>query len=536
MDVRLPDGTIIRNVPEGTTKAQIMTKLGRSQPAEAPLDPTEGMSGTDKFLAGAGKGFVDIGRGVKQMLGMADQSEIDEARRMDAPLMKTGYGVAGNVLGTVAAAAPSMFIPGANSVGGAAAVGGVLNALQPTAADESRLKNAALGAATGGMAQYGLGKIAGMAGKRLAGQEAAGAAEASQNAVRDATLKASQGAGYVVPPSQAGAGVGPRILEGISGKFKTNQAAAIKNQNVTDRLARQALGLTDDAPITRETMQAVRDRAFQQGYEPVVNFGAVETDTTFKRSLDAIVKDYQGAARSFQGARAKGMHGPGKPEVMQMVDGLRTSAFDTGDALAMTRILRDEVNSAYASGNTALGKATKKAANAIEDQIERALESAGKDGAEMLKAFRDARILMAKTHSVEKALVEGGGKVNAKVLGAALQRGKPLSGELRTIGAFANNFKDVAGVPQSGFANPITALDAFGTAGMAGLGAGPMSLALPAARVGSRAAILSGPVQKLFVGPQYGPGLLNRLTPKMLEELEKRGMGGLLGASYGAQQ
>lgn len=531
-EITAPDGRRFEvTAPEGATEQDVMAyaqkQFSRVDP-DKPLDPTEGMSGTDRFLAGAGKGFVDIGRGVKQMLGMADQSEIDEARRLDAPLMKTGSGVAGNVLGTVAAAAPTMFVPGANSVGGAAAVGGVLNALQPTAEGESRLKNAALGAATGGMAQYGLGKIAGMAGKRLAGQEAAGAAQASQNSVRDATLRTAQEAGYVVPPSQGGAGFGSRILEGISGKFKTNQAAAIKNQNVTDRLARQALGLSDDAPITRETMQAVRDRAFQQGYEPVAKAGAIETDRAFQKALDRLVSDYQGAARSFPGAV--------KNDVMQRVDALRTGVMDMGDALKMTRILRDEANKAYVAGDTALGKATKGASKAIEDQIERALESAGKDGAEMLKAFRDARTLMAKAHSVEKALVEGGGKVNAKVLGAALQRGKPLSGELKTIGAFANNFKDVAGVPQSGFANPITALDAFGAAGMAGMGAGPLSIALPGARVASRAAILSKPYQQAFVNPSYGPGLLDQITPKMLEELEKRGLGGLLGASYGAQQ
>ena len=35
MDVRLPDGTILRNVPEGTTKAQIMAKLGQPAPQQA---------------------------------------------------------------------------------------------------------------------------------------------------------------------------------------------------------------------------------------------------------------------------------------------------------------------------------------------------------------------------------------------------------------------------------------------------------------------------------------------------------------------
>jgi hypothetical protein len=35
------------------------------------------------------------------------------------------------------------------------------------------------------------------------------------------------------------------------------------------------------------------------------------------------------------------------------------------------------------------------------------------------------------------------------------------------------------------------------------------------------------------VKPQsYGPGILDKLTPKMLKELEERGAGGLLGLTY----
>jgi hypothetical protein len=41
MDVRLPDGTILRNVPEGTTKAQIMAKLGQAPQAAAQEGPEE---------------------------------------------------------------------------------------------------------------------------------------------------------------------------------------------------------------------------------------------------------------------------------------------------------------------------------------------------------------------------------------------------------------------------------------------------------------------------------------------------------------
>lgn len=526
-EITSPDGRRFEvTAPDGATEADVLAyaqKQFAPQQKAAPLDPTADMTTGQKVLAGVGKGFVDIGRAAGQMLGTVSPEDIAEARKYDKPLMDTKSGMVGNALGTVAAGAvPAMLAP---SVAGAAAVGAGLGALQPTTEDESRLTNTLMGGALGGASQWGLGKLAGMAGDRLAAATAEGAKKSAQNAVRDETLRASQAAGYVVPPSQAGGGVAARVLEGVSGKFKTNQAASIKNQNVTDALARKAVGLAEDQPITREAMQAVRDQAFTKGYAPLANAGPMETDTVFKKALDGIVSDYQGAARSFPGAV--------KNDVMERVDSLRTGAFDTGDAMKMTRILRDEANAAYASGDKALGRATKSAANAIEDQIERGLQAAGENGAQYLKEFRDARKLMAKAHEVEKAIVEAGGQVNARVLGTALQRGKPLSDELRTIGAFANNFKDVAKVPESGFANPITALDAFGAAGMAGLGAGPMSVALPAARVAARAAIL-GPMQK-GMQPSYSPGLLTQITPAMLEELKRRGLGGLLGSGYATQ-
>lgn len=495
---------------------------------DAPVLPTDGMSGTDKFLAGTGKAFVDLARGAGQMVGAVDQQSVDEAKKRDAALMDTGAGIAGNITGNIAALLPASFVPGANTVAGASAIGGLTGALQPTATGESRLKNTVTSAALAGGAQYGLGKLAGAANNRLASQEASGALQASQNSVRDATLKASQDAGYVVPPSQAGSGLGSRVLEGISGKYKTNQAMGIKNQNVTDTLARKAMGLADDEPITREAMQGVRSAAFQKGYEPVANSGAVATDTQYLKALDKIAGARQGASRSFPNAVAD--------EVTPFVEAMKVPSFDAGDAIKMTRLLRDKASDAYGAGNKELGKAYREASGALEDQLERHLAAQGKDGVAALKEFRDARTLMAKAHSVENAIVEAGGHVNAKALGKALQKGKPLSDELKTIGAFANNFGDVAGVPKSGWANPITALDAFQTAGMAGMGMGPMSVALPAARTGARALITSQPYQKMFAsGPSYGPGLLDRMTPEMLAELERRGMGGLLGSAYAAQ-
>jgi hypothetical protein len=111
------------------------------------FDPTLGMSGVDKFRAGAGKAFSDIGQGASQYLpGGATRQDVAESRRLDAPLMATGPGMAGNVAGNVAAAIPTAMIPGANTVGGSALIGAGMGALQPSVSTGETLKNIGIGA------------------------------------------------------------------------------------------------------------------------------------------------------------------------------------------------------------------------------------------------------------------------------------------------------------------------------------------------------------------------------------------------------
>lgn len=89
------------------------------------IDPTEGMSGFEKFRAGMGSGMVDAGRNVTNMVtsipglkkfrpDWASDEAINEQRRTDEALMDTGAGLAGNIVGGAVATAP---------IGGAAAKG-----------------------------------------------------------------------------------------------------------------------------------------------------------------------------------------------------------------------------------------------------------------------------------------------------------------------------------------------------------------------------------------------------------------------------
>lgn len=150
---QMPDGRVARfEVPEGTSPEQAQQMIaaqisGNKQPAK--YDPTADMSGLEKFGAGMGKAFVDLGRGVGQLVGAVSRDDVKYARELDSALMKTGAAKAGNLAGNVAALLPTAFIPGANTLAGAGAIGAASGLAAPSASTEETFKNVAIGGAMG---------------------------------------------------------------------------------------------------------------------------------------------------------------------------------------------------------------------------------------------------------------------------------------------------------------------------------------------------------------------------------------------------
>lgn len=152
--VKAPDGSIIRiKGPENATDEQLIqaAQAAYAQKPKAPevYDPTEGMTTAQKFLAGTGKAFVDVGRGVGQMMGLVSREDIQRARELDAPLMRTTAGTVGNVLGNVAAMTPAAFIPGANTAVGATTIGALSGLAQPSTSTAETLQNVGFGGVAG---------------------------------------------------------------------------------------------------------------------------------------------------------------------------------------------------------------------------------------------------------------------------------------------------------------------------------------------------------------------------------------------------
>lgn len=505
---------------------------------ERTPNPTDGQSGFQNFAAGMGGKFVDLGLGAKQRLdegaaflekkfggpasvignigkslGMPTaesakketQAKVIEKRAIDKPLLETTGGKAGGFAGAVVPAVATMFIPGAQTLTGSILTGGGLGALETTVPGESTLKNIGLGGA-GGAAGYGLSKAVGMGVNKLAER---GANKAAANVLVDANTNLAREAGYAIPVSQSNpSSLIANSLDIVAGgRPKMAQAASLKNQPVTNRLAAKAIGLPEDAPITLSAIDQVRKAAHATGYQPISSAGTITPGPAYEAALDSIVKSTKSAANSFPGAV--------KNDIPALIDNLRVKQFDAGDALQMTQVLRDGASVAYRNGDSALGKANKQAAAALEDAIDDHLSATG--ATEALKNFRDARKLMAKTFTVEKALNNETGDISAQRIATELAKGKPLSDELLSIGKMGR--LSPKNVQSMQYATPAASQLESVSSTAASIAAGnPLPMAIPYARAGLRGALLSGPVQKMAGKPNYG--LLSKMSAKQLQQLE----------------
>lgn len=302
-------------------------------------------------------------------------------------------------------------------------------------------------------------------------------------------------AGYVVPPSQMRPTWATRALESISGKAETGQIASLRNQETTNKLARQALGLSPEVPLSKESMESYRAMQSTQGYEPVKQLGSIDLGQGFDQSLNAIKKANTGKGT---------IPAAENQQVTELIDSFKTgknTIVDSGDIIQAIRNLRQNAKSAAAKGDFALEKANQSIANAYEDAIENSLQAANQT--ELLQGYKTARQNIAKSFDIESALKEGSGNVDAKKLAALLQKGKYLSGELKTAAEFGNVFKQAARTPEEMGSPAVGALRPYASTAMAGAGGsllgwpgaivgGALGMAAPAA---ARSALFSPAMQ-----------------------------------------
>ena len=384
-----------------------------------------------------------------------------------------------------AAGARSMVREGAKQ-----AMGGVAGRTLETLVDESRLPSGTEVAITTALPAAG-GALAQRMQAANPAVRAAVADAATENATRRATLETGRNAGYVLPPSQVNPGAVTNTLESIGVKAALNQESAIRNQRVTNRLAKEALGIPENVDITETVLEGIRT-AEARPYQAI---GQLADQA--RADLDALLQSTQSSSAHQTAANQS------VPAVANRIRSLSTIAAADVNALRDARFRANQGFRHYERSADPDALAGARTAQAEADSLETAIEQAAVEAGtpQVVDQLRAARQRIAQTYDVERALNLGDANVSAPIIGKALDKGKPITGPLATIGEFAEAFpaavREGSKVPTPGVSAllPIGAV-LSGAAGNAAFGPAGMALAAaPFARGPVRSVLLSEPYQ-----------------------------------------
>jgi len=285
------------------------------------------------------------------------------------------------------------------------------------------------------------------------------------------TLKEAQAVGYLVEPSHVRQPTSR--VETVAGKAAIAQEATTRNQVVTNKLAAKALGLPDETPLSMPVIEAIRAKAAIP-YQQVEQLRASQTNLPwFPR-----------------------YHSTSLLEELKQAKADTTALYRQYDRSADPAILK-------------AAKASAANAQSIEKDIEMIATAAGQP--ELVHQLKAARELYARTYDIERALNLGSGNVSAPILGRMLDKGQPLSGELKTIGKFAQAFPRVAREIESTPPAGVSGTDAAATA-VLGIG-GAAAAGSPAGAVAGGLPLLRGPARERVLSPRYQKGLLKEPAP-----------------------
>lgn len=331
-----------------------------------------------------------------------------------------------------------MSVNGLKGVEGAALrglTGGISGASQAGLVDPEQAKSGAIIGAIAPNVIKGAADIGQYVGNNASKKYAEALTKYNRNEPMRDTLKQSIDAGYVVPPNMVNPSFKNATIESFSGKQATSQLASVRNQDVTEGLVRQSLGLADDAPLNKSALEQMRK----------IEGGA------YKQIADL------------------------SPEAMINLESLKQARNDSQGWF-------NAYNRSASPEDLAKAKNYRAVAEQFETNLEKNASDAGQD--QLIPALRAARKQIAKTYTVERALNDATGTVNAKVIGRLYDKGNPLSDGLDKVGKFASGFPSVNQASQqmgSPAAHNLRSMASLLMGGAGGAAIGPAGLAAAAA-------------------------------------------------------
>lgn len=503
-----PDGRKIKvNGPEGSTPEQaFQIAQGQYQPEQKPslaqtnpaeydpnsqefqdqYGPTAGMSGAEKFFAGAGKSVVDIGRGLRQLnpFGSAEvDAEVAESRQLDAPLMQTGAGIAGNVAGTLATTVMPVGLAakGAQAAGlaktaaagrslvnpttfkAAAAVGALQGGIQPTVEGESRAMNTGVGAVTGLASQ----------GVFAAGARAARPVKNVLGATGRKAVKVLEDAGV---PLDAAQKTGSRTLKRLKASLFDNPVTAGKaiakheqQQSAFARAVLKTIGQDADA-ATPDVMDSAA-REIGQVFDDVAARNPVKYDNKLEAELVRIGTQAMKELESPQAAIINN-------QINEVIEKASTTGTVDGAAYQNIKEALDRISMGQSSG---LGHWARELRGSLDDALERSAQ--GGDFQALKEARKMWRRMLQIQGSIDK---DGSGTISPARLANSIGVKKNASQAIRGGGdqelvKLAQAGKQILSdrLPNSGTPARLAALLAPGAVvgGAAGLASGDLETA-----------------------------------------------------------
>jgi hypothetical protein len=531
--------------------------------AHAPTQPFSQAAspvGSDfeNFAAGAGKAVHDLGQGAAQLVrggmsyvpggsaladkaGLTTQADVDESKRLDAPLMATKAGTVGNIAGNVATTMiplggmAKLGVTGAGALlnpttyKAAVAAGALSGLLQPVGTGDNRAGNVALGAVTG---------LGGNAAVNTVGRIAQPIAN-TLGPMASKAINTLQGAGI---PLDAAQQTGSPFLNAMKSSFYDNpftrgtqQAAAGNQQQAFNKAILSTIGHPEATAATSDVMGKASDR-INSVFKDVLdrNHVAISDPTVSKISAiqQAANDDEKGPVSNMANRIISMVGSDGKIPGQQMY------------------AVKKDLDRLASSPDSTLAFHARNLRSTVMDSINDSLPEQDR------QAFQQARQQFGNLKKIEPAISkDGNGNISAStlsnVMGQKANRGASIYGNGdQTLVNLAQSGRQLLGdkMPNSGTAMRA----AMQIAGPLALGGGAYAASdkdegLPWGKVGAAAALgfaapramqaaINSPGVARYVSQGMGGPLRNLLLSGQNNQLVGGGLRRLPGAAVQALQ
>jgi len=397
MNVRMPDGTVVKGVPDGMPKADFVAKAKANGAWKSEWDaaPAAAPPAPESKLPPKG-GLGDVGKDIAAQWGegkAAASGGIQDVRAGNVSKGLLGIGMGGLQMAGSPASGTSQALVGDPL---RRSLAEHVQAMPYDTPDQRnhRAFISIFGGAGANLAEQaapmavpglpGAAKAAGRAIEPLAQAELADAQRVSALNRRELRpgIAESRAAGYVFPPRTAtkDEGIAAKVAQGLGGKVKTEQEASAANQATTNALAAQGVGMGRDTHLDLDVIKQAKRETGKAWDAPA------KVMPTLRPAADAQFKMEIGASGSPQAsAQAKfPISAATSPRVAALVkEFARTKTMTSAEATGRVKALRSDASAHFEQAKLAkdpdvraLAKTESKIAHAIESMMERNLQNA----------------------------------------------------------------------------------------------------------------------------------------------------------------